>query len=130
MSKETEKSVVHVYHIHTTGPVFTGPITDSVVDISITEIHQNSNAEIKEALNAISDAIKTSHELTQQQQTEALEQLDLLSREALLPQQQRKQGIIKPILTGLATTLSAGGGAAEIWNTWEQVIMRFFGLGG
>ena len=130
MTKESGNSTVNYYVYHITGPVFTGPITDSIVDASVSMLHQNGNAEIKEALNAINDAIKTSHELTQQQQTESLEQLNLLSREALLPQQQRNQGLIKPILTCLATTLSAGGGAAEIWSTWGSVIMRFFGLGG
>ena len=59
---------------------------------------------------------------------ESLELLDLLASQATLPSQNRKQGIVRSTLSGLATALSAGGGAAEIWNTAGPIIKGFFGM--
>lgn len=68
-------------------------------------------------------------EITDEQRTELLDQLDELSTQAAIPQNKRvKPGVTKAILTGLATGMSAAGGLAEMWSTWSPAIRTFFGF--
>ena len=85
----------------------------------------------------ITEGEKASQNISSQQQTEILEQLEVLSTQATLAPTQRKTGLIKRILSALAIALSAGGGLAEIWSKWGNVISKwgnviggFFGIHG
>ena len=108
--------------------VNTGQQTGNQIDVSIASLRETDNEKVAEAFEAIKNEIATGREFTQENQTEILQMLNLLASQAALPQQQRQRGIIKPMLTDLATALSAGGGAAEIWNTAGPIIKGFLGM--
>ena len=100
------------------------------ISINISTLADSNQHEIAEALKSLTEAITTNQDISSQQQIEILEQLELLSAQATLAPPDRKAGLIKPTLSALATALSAGGGLAEIWSTWGNVIEEFFGIHG
>ena len=85
--------------------------------------------EVAESIKQITEAVSKSHDLTESTKLTVLEQLEELSKQALIPIENRsKSGIIKAIISTLATTLSTAGGLAEVWTTWGPAIQKFFGL--
>ena len=110
------------------GPINTGQQTGNQIDVSIASLRDANHEKVAEAFEAIKNEIAADKKLTEQQQTEILQMLNLLAAQASLPEQERLRGIIKPMLTGLATALSAGGGAAAIWDKFGPTIMSFFGM--
>ena len=109
------------------GVLNTGKMQAKSITTSISTLNQYQMAE---ALESLTEAVKASQDISLQQRIEILEQLNLLSEQAVLAPSEREAGLIKPILSTLATTLSAGGGLAEIWSKWGNVIGGFFGIHG
>ncbi|HOW80783.1 MAG TPA: hypothetical protein PK406_15170, partial [Verrucomicrobiota bacterium] len=118
------------------GPVARGvaPATGHVGMIDSIEVHVQSlsaagHSDAAVALKSLAEATATSAELSQQARIEALEQLDELARQAAVaPEHRSKVGVLSALFHGLATTLSAAGGTAEVWSTWGNVIKKFLGL--
>ncbi len=120
MKSEISNSQVGVLN---TGEMQAKSITGSVSPSVDPNQHQ-----IAEALTSLTEAVKASQNISSQQQTEIIEQLELLNEQAKLAPSERKVGLIKPILSTLSTALSAGGGAAEIWSQCGDAIKIFFGI--
>ena len=112
------------------GVLNTGKMQAKSMTTNITTLADPSQHQIAEALTSLAEAVKASQNISSQQQIEILEQLELLREQATLAPSERKVGLIKPILSTLATTFSAGGGLAEIWSQWGNVIKEFFGIQG
>ena len=101
------------------------------IEVNVSTLaNSDQSQQVAEALKHLTEAVAESKEITSEQKDETLEQLELLSEQAILPAPERKTGLIKPTLGVLSTTFSAGGGLAEIWNTWGTPIKAFFGVGG
>lgn len=113
----------------TVGMLNTGEILAESITANVSTLNDSNQQQIAEALRILTDAVKSSQDVSSQVQTEILEQLQLISEQATLAPPERKAGLIKPTLAALATTLSAGGGLAEIWSKWGTTIENFFGLG-
>lgn len=114
----------------TVGLLNTGKMLGESITASVSTLADSNQYQIGEAFQNLTEAVKASQDISSQQQIEILEQLELLSAQATLTPPDRKAGLIKPTLSALAATLSAGGGLAEIWSTWSNVIEDFFGMGG
>ena len=112
------------------GVLNTGEMRAKSITASISTSVDSSQHQITEALKSLTGSVKASQDISSQQRIEILEQLNLLSEQAVLAPSEREAGLIKPILSTLATTLSAGGGLAEIWSKWGNVIEGFFGIHG
>ena len=112
------------------GLLNTGKMLGESITASISTLADSNQYQIGEAFQNLIEAVKASQNISSQQQIEILEQLELLSAQATLAPPDRKAGLIKPTLSALAATLSAGGGLAEIWSTWGDVIEEFFGIHG
>ena len=110
------------------GVLNTGEMQAKSITGSISTSADPSQHQIAEALTSLMEAVKASQNISSQRQTEILEQLELLSEQAKLAPSKRKVGLVKPILSTLATALSAGGGSAEIWSQWGDAIKIFFGI--
>ena len=100
------------------------------ISVNVSTLADSNQHEMAEAFKSLTEAITASQDISSQQQIEILEQLELLSAQATLAPSDRKTGLIKPTLSALAATLSAGGGLAEIWSKWGDVIEEFFGIYG
>ena len=114
----------------TVGLLNTGEMLGESITANISTLADFNQYQIAEALKNLTEVVKASQDISSQQRTEILEQLNLLSEQAILAPSERKAGLIKPILSTLATALSAGGGLAEIWSKWGNVIEGFFGIHG
>ena len=114
----------------TVGLLNTGEMLGESITASISTLADSNQHQIAEAFKSLTETVKASQDISSQKQTEILEQLELLSAQATLAPPDRKAGLIKPTLSALAATLSAGGGLAEIWSKWGNVIEDFFGIGG
>lgn len=104
--------------------------TGEIEDIQSISVNIKSGThEVAEAIKQITEAVSKSPDLAGTTRSMVLEQLEELRKQALLPAENRsKHGIIKAIISTLATTLGAAGGLAEVWSTWGPAIQKFFGL--
>ena len=112
------------------GVLNTGKMQAKSITTGISTLTDSNQYQIAEALKSLTEAVKASQDISSQQRTEILEQLEILSTQATLAPTERKAGLIKPILLALSTALSAGGGLAEIWSTWGNMIESFFDIHG
>ena len=113
----------------TVGLLNAGEILAESITANVSTLNDSNQQQIAEALRILTDAVKSSQDFSSQVQTEILEQLQLISEQATLAPPERRAGLIKPTLKALATTLSAGGGLAEIWSKWGTTIEDFFDIG-
>lgn len=99
------------------------------ISVNIRHLQGSGSSNIAEAIEKLTQAVTTSRKLQDQDKTVVLEQLEELSKQAVLaPDQRVKPGVLKAVVNGIATTLGAAGGLAEVWSTWGPVVMKFFGL--
>ncbi len=99
------------------------------ITLHVQNLAASGNPDVAKALNSLAEAIGASREVSEHVKSEALDQLDELARQAAVePHQRAKLGVIKSLFQGLATTLSAAGGLAEVWSTWGHEIRKFFGF--
>ena len=112
------------------GLLNTGEMLGESITASISTLADSNQHQIAEAFKSLTETVKASQDISSQQQIEILEQLELLSAQATLAPPDRKTGLIKPTLSALAATLSAGGGLSEIWSKWGNMIEDFFDICG
>ena len=98
------------------------------IDVNISRLGQTQQTDAAEAFRALTEAIVSSGEISKEQRSELVEQLQELSSQALLPPAQRKTGVIRAVLTGLSSTLNTVSALATIWATWGDKIRTGLGL--
>ncbi|NBA94998.1 hypothetical protein [Pseudomonas sp. R5(2019)] len=99
------------------------------ISVNISTLEKSGGSDAAEAIRHLTEAVTKSHELSERQQSELLDQLEEISRQATLaPDQRSSSGVIKALLVGIATGLGAVGGLAEVWSTWGSTITKFFEL--
>ncbi len=113
-------------HNSTVGMLNTGEMLGESITANVSILATSNQYQITEAFQNITEAVKASPDISSQERTKILERLELLSKQATLVPSERKASLIKDTLLALATALGAGGGLAEIWSTWGNVIRDFF----
>lgn len=110
------------------GVLNTGEMKDiESISVSVTTLSSKGYAEVASALKALTESVVQSAELTSEARTDLLDNLEELSRQAALPENERsKPAVIKSILFGISTGLASAGGLAEVWSTWGPAISSFF----
>ena len=99
------------------------------ISVNISNLEQTGNKEVAEAIRKLTEAVGSSDTLDEESRRTVIDQLEELSRQALLPENERaKTGVIKALLTGVAGTLAAAGSLAQVWSTWGTPIRVFFGF--
>lgn len=90
-------------------------------------LDNEGHKEVARALQCISQAVISSEDISEESRIEIVEQIEEVSRQATLPSNQRtSKGVIKALLSGIATGLGAAGGLAEVWSTWGSVLVNYF----
>jgi hypothetical protein len=113
----------------TIGVLNTGQIQGiQSIDVNISRLDQTNQTDTAEAFRALTEAIVSSREISAETRSELVEQLQALSDQALLPTDQRKTGVIRPIITELSSSLNTISALATIWATWGDTIRSCFGL--
>lgn len=99
------------------------------ISVNVSTLAKSGHDDVAVALKELTEAVADSTEISPDERAYVLENLEELSKQAALaPEERAKSGVIKSILSGVATTLSAAGGLAEVWSTWGSAIRVFFGL--
>lgn len=114
----------------TVGVINTGEIeTIESIFLNASTLANAGHTELAIALRKVTEATNNSQELTRKQQTELLEQLGEIARQAKIsPNKRAGPAVIRVVLSSIAATIGTGGGLAEIWSTWGPAIKAFFGL--
>lgn len=125
----TYKTEIHLSN-STVGILNTGEIEDvQSISVNVSALAESGHAEMAKAIKELTEAVAASQELSVDERAYVLENLEELSKQALLPPNERaKSGVIKSLVTGVGASLSAAGGLAEVWSTWGEAIRTFFGL--
>jgi len=114
----------------TIGILNTGQIKNiESININIGKLNDDGSDEVADALKYITSAVAASVDLAADVKSNTLEQLESLSEQAVLPEDERsKPGVIKAVFAALSGTLAAAGSLAGIWSTWGPAIQKFFGF--
>ncbi|HEX8609287.1 MAG TPA: hypothetical protein VF679_11660 [Pedobacter sp.] len=99
------------------------------ISVNVSSLVNSGHDEVAKALKELTEAVASSSEISPDERAYVLENLEELSKQAaLLPGERAKSGVLKSVLSGVASTLGAAGGLAEVWSTWGSMIRAFFGL--
>jgi hypothetical protein len=126
-----EKQVTEIKISNSTiGMLNTGQIKNiESININIKQLNDVGSDEVADALTNIASAVAESTDLAADVKSNTLEQLENLSEQAVLPENERsKPGVIKAVFAALSGTLAAAGNLAGIWSTWGSAIQKFFGF--
>lgn len=99
------------------------------IDVNISRLGQTNQMDTAEAFGALTEAIVSSGEISAETRSQLVEQLQELSPQALLPSDQRRTGVIRPVFNALSSSLNSASALATIWATWGNTIRSYFGLG-
>lgn len=124
-----EKQVTEITISNSTiGILNTGQIKNiESITVNIGKLSDAGSDEVADALKNITAAVAESTELAVEVKSDTLEQLETLSAQAILPENERsKPGVMKAVLTTLSGTITAAGSLAGIWSTWGPAIQKFF----
>jgi hypothetical protein len=103
-------------------------VADSI-NAHVGELLQNKETEnIGNAIRQLTKAIGGESRLADSERKELLEQIELLGSQAAMPIEQRKRGVIRPIIDSISGVCAGIGGLAAAWATWGIVISKFFGF--
>ena len=86
-----------------------------------------SDNDLKEAFEKLTEAVKNSIEVSEEQKQEYLEHILFLSQEAIKPIEERaSKSILKTILKSCQEVLTAVAHSADVWHIWGTKITTFF----
>ena len=107
--------VMHITH-STIGLLNTGSIEDvRSISVNVSNLAHNGHADVADALKIVTETVASNTEISEKDKEYILDQIEEVSRQATLPFGQRaKSGVVKAILEGLAASLGAAGGLAEV----------------
>lgn len=123
------KTEIHL-HSSIVGILNTGEIENvQSISVNVANLARNGHEEIARALKELTEAVAMNEGLDSAERAFVLENLEELSRQAaLVPEERSKTGVIKSIWLGVASSIGAAGGLAEVWSTWGNTIRTFFGF--
>jgi hypothetical protein len=124
---ETRRPTVNA----TVGPVACNNITvaDSVVgsintgdvkqiDVAMDHIKQRGDVELATAMKTLTEAVLNAADIDKTAKDEIVEQLSFVVGQLALPKEERRAGLVKPVLVGLAEAVNA---SASLMTIWEKV---------
>lgn len=99
------------------------------ISVNVAALAESGNEEVAKALKELTEAVASSQEISSEERSEILENLEELSKQAALAREERaKAGVIKSILSGVGASIGAAAGLAKIWSVWGNSIRTFFGV--
>ena len=119
-----------IFNDSTVGMVNTGQVKNvKAISINISQLTNDSQSEVAEALKRITDFVTQNQEMASDQREELLDLLTDLSEQATLePEKRMKMPSLRALVNGVVIGLGAAGSSADIWSTWGPAIKGFFGI--
>lgn len=129
------KTIVHtgemtLNNIHVSnsevGVLNTGSVQN--IDNTLTVLKSGGNEELANNVQALSEAVIKSDELTNNQKNEILELLGTLSEEAVNFPGQRRIAVVRAVLAQLSKTLGGVAALVQVYEKTRAVIQTAFGI--
>ena len=106
--------------------------TIHTIEQNLSTVNEAGEKNLVEAIKTLTEAVIASKDLREEQQKEALENLEFLSNQPNLPLEKRsKSGVISAVLAGLHHLISTGSNISQIWSTWGpklEAALRSMGI--
>ena len=103
-----------------------GTITGTVHVLA--EKQDRESQDLASALKHLTEAIHSSPDLTDEQKKDNLDLLAALADSSQEPPEKRSKGVVKTMVAGLGTALSAAKALTEAWQAWGPAVRAYFGV--
>ncbi len=110
----------------TVGAINTGTVHSIVVNMKALEAA--GHHEVEGAIKALTEAVICSPAVGSDQKNEILEQIEFVASRAAVKPEERKPGVTKSIVAGLAASLGMFADLATIWQQVGPIIKSALGL--
>jgi len=120
--KEEPVSMNITYNI--TGMANFGQVIGDI-NVNVQQIKQRGHEEIAEALKELTEAIVNDVSLKDDDKTQAIGQMQELSKQARVEKESRNKGVIEAIFTHLPTLMTLSEKCQELWGKYEPIIRGF-----
>jgi hypothetical protein len=114
---------VHVSN-STIGVVNTGNIES--VDVAITALRNHGSANVAEAFRNLSQALLDSTDVPRATRDEALQLLDAIASESVLPAERRRAAVARPLLTRLKEIVGPIASLTDFASKYIPMIVAYF----
>lgn len=108
----------------TVGSINTGTI--HVLDVAIGTLRSGGQDDSYEAFKKISEAVLAEGSLDESVRKDKIEMLEVLAAEATLPDDQRKKGAMRALLTDFSTWIGGVATLAELWSKYGDHLLSLF----
>lgn len=95
------------------------------ISASINTVAKEDKA-IAEAIKELVESVSKAGELERTPKREVVEALEQIAQQASLPKAERRQGVVKPLMAHISSTLSGVANLATIWDKFGPAIASFF----
>jgi hypothetical protein len=106
------------------GVVNTGTI--QTVDGAVGVLQSRHDDQLAMALKALTEATANSTALAAVDKQRVLENLSVVSTEAVAPEPQRRKIMVRTLLADSGTVLGVAADVATVWAQWGHVVTAFF----
>jgi hypothetical protein len=99
------------------------------INVYLGQLQGAGKRNVTEAIKHLVEAVAVGQMPQGEDRTDALEELEELSKQAVLaPDRRVKRAVLKAVTLHLSSTFGATDGLAEVWSTWGPTVMTFFDL--
>jgi hypothetical protein len=92
------------------------------LNASVQTLTNHGEADLAQSIKTLAEAVATSAEVTEATRKDLLEHLALVSGEAALPPEKRKNGPLKMSIGALKTGLAGAATLVELWSKIEHLL--------
>ena len=110
----------------TVGAINFGNVHD--IQVNLQALTQNGEIGIADAMASLTNSILDANEIAEAEKNELLEQISFLSAQASAPPAERKQGMIKTLVSAVNIGAGAVSSVATAWAAAEPLLKGHFGL--
>ena len=121
---------VHVHIEGSTVGSFVWGSTVESIETNLTISKGISGEELANALHALTEACATDQALDDEKRQEALQIIEYISEVATKPPEQRRVGVLRSAVNGLAGIMAVAAEANQIWQQWAPIILQGLHLSG
>ncbi|HFD31733.1 MAG TPA: hypothetical protein ENJ28_03325 [Gammaproteobacteria bacterium] len=108
------------------GLVNTGNV--ETIDVAMTNIQHAGNTEVADALKLITEGVLQNSELTSELKNEILQNLSFVSQQISAEPENRNQGVLKSVLSGIRDSVSTVSSLVDLWVKVEPLFRGVLGL--
>ena len=104
------------------GAVNTGQVRQ--IDVAIDHIKLGGDAALAHGLTEFARALLADTELHENDKKDILEKLSFLTTQTVAPKEQRKPGMIRSVMEGVAKAVSISAGLVTLWGELHPLLSR------